>query len=108
MKKTSLLVALSLGILLTGCGQNKVSITDSDFGVESCNKYFRLMDCILENDKDETYTDEMRNAIREEVKVRQEEWKDLDKETLNVQCSNLISEFSQIENALNEIGCSAE
>ena len=106
MKKLWVLSLLSLVILLAGCSWGKkIDITDNNIDVESCNKYFEVMDCILENDKDTTYTEDMRNALREDVKVMQSEWEKLDEETLDETCRNELSKFEAIKSTLTEIGC---
>ena len=94
---------MSLAVLATGCTK-KVDITNNDLGVESCDRYFELMDCILEND-DEKYSEEMRNELREDVIAIQEEWKDLDKEFLDETCTAELEKFESISDSLNEIGC---
>ena len=104
MKKIWFLVGLSLIFCVYGCN-DKVDITDTDFSVESCDKYFELMECILENDNDQTYTKEMRDELRIKVKGIQEEWNELDEEELDKRCSEELSRFYQIEKQLDEIGC---
>ena len=106
MKKTTLLFALPLVVLVAWCWSNKIDITDTEFHVESCDKYFELMDCILENDDDETYSDEMRDELRQEVKDMQESWNSLNESELDEQCSSQLDNFKQIEDRLNEIWCS--
>lgn len=106
MKKSVFLLALPLVILVAWCWSNKIDITDTEFNVESCDKYFELMDCILENDNDETYSEEMRDELRQEVKDMQEEWNGMDEESLDEQCSSQLASFEEIEDRLEEIWCS--
>ena len=106
MKKTAFLLALPLVILLTWCWSNKIDITETEFNVESCDKYFELMDCILENDDDETYSDEMRDELRQEVKDMQESWNTEDEESLDEKCNSQLEVFEEIEDRLEEIWCS--
>jgi len=105
MKKLSFLFGLSLIILLSGCG-NKIDITDTDFDVESCDKYFELMECILENDKDETYSEDDRNELRQDIKDQQEEWSGLNEDELDYTCSTELAKFETIKDRLDEIWCS--
>lgn len=105
MKKSALLLALPLVILLAWCW-NKIDITDTNIEVESCNKYFELMDCILENDNDETYSEEDRNELRQSVKDMQSEWEWLDEDELDVQCTSQLAQFERISDRLDQIGCS--
>ena len=111
MKKFWFLIVVCLVFLVVGCSKKinvteKIDITDNNLNVESCDKYFKLMDCILENDSDERYTDEMRDQLRENVKSIQQEWEDFDKESLDEMCNAELSRFEAISDSLDEIGCS--
>ena len=105
MKKWLIFYVLPLILLVTGCGWNKIDITDTDFDVESCDKYFELVDCILENEEDETYSEDMRNELRQEVKDMQDSWNSYSEEELDNLCNNELSRFEAIESTLTEIGC---
>lgn len=107
MKKLWILGILPLVILLAGCSlwNKKIDITDNNIDVESCNKYFEIMDCILENDNDSTYDESTRNELREAVKVMQSEWENLDEESLDETCTAELDKFIKIQDSLNEIGC---
>lgn len=107
MKKICFLVCLSLIFFVSGC-DDKIIITDTDFDVKSCDRYFELMDCILENDDDKTYTKEMRDELRMKVKSIQEEWNELNEEELDERCTSELSRFYQIEEQLDEIWCPIE
>jgi hypothetical protein len=61
------------------------------------------MDCILENDDDETYSEEMRDELRAEVKAMQEDRNNLDDESLNEKCNSQLANFEEIEDRLEEI-----
>jgi len=106
MKKLAFISVLPLVILIAWCWKDKIDITDTNIDVETCDKYFELMDCIIENDWDENYTEEMRDELRQEVKDMQSEWELLDDDVLAEQCSNELSKFESIENRLEEIWCS--
>ena len=107
MKKISGLAALCIVLFTAGCSFNKkVDITDTGLEVESCNQYFSLMECILENEDDESYTPEKRDALREEIKELQAEWAELDEEELDNTCSAELAKFSVLEDSLAEIWCS--
>lgn len=107
MKKLWILSVLSIIILLAGCSlwNKKIDITDNNIDVESCNKYFEIMDCILENDNDTTYDEKTRNELREDVKVMQSEWEKLDEDSLDETCTTELNRFIEIKDALSEIGC---
>ena len=106
MKKSVFLLALPLVILVAWCWDNKIDITDTNINVETCDKYFELMDCILENDADENYTEEMRDELRANIKSMQEEWSTLDDEELADTCSTELAKYEKIEDRLEEIWCS--
>jgi hypothetical protein len=61
------------------------------------------MDCILENDDDETYSEGMRDELRQEVKDMQESWNTEDEETLDEKCNSQLAVFEEIEDRLEEI-----
>lgn len=105
MKKCAIFTILPLVWLIAGCGSNKIDITDTEFDVESCNKYFELVDCIFENDTDESYTEEMRDELRQEVKDMQGEWGDYSDEELDNICNSKLEVLKWIESKLNDIGC---
>ena len=107
MKKFVFLCVMSLVIIIAGCSK-KMDITDNNLNVESCDKYFELMDCVLINENDERYTTEMRDELREYVKSIQEEWESLDEETLDKKCSDELLKFETMSDRLNEIGCSMD
>ena len=106
MKKWVIISILPIIRVVGGCGSNKIDITDTDFDVESCDKYFELVDCILENDNDENYSEDMRNSLREEVKNMQNSWSGLSDNELDTLCSSELSRFESIDSTLNKIGCS--
>ena len=106
MKKFGLLAVLPLVLLVAGCGSNKIDITDTDIDVAQCDQYFELMECILENDTDASYTEEMRDELRANIKSMQEEWSTLDDEELADTCSTELAKYVKIEDRLEEIWCS--
>lgn len=106
MKKWIVFSILPAVLLVAGCGWNKIDITDTDFDVESCDRYFELVDCILNNDSDETYSPEMRDEIRQEVKNMQDGWNSYSDDELDSLCTAELDKFSSIESTLDEIGCS--
>ena len=109
MKKFSCLAALCVVLFTAGCSFNKkVDITDTGLEVESCNQYFSLMECILENESDDTYSPEKRDELREEIKELQASWAELDEETLDNTCSAELAKFSALKDSLAEIWCSID
>ena len=108
MKKAGLYAILSSVVFIAGCSfsNNKVDITETKFDVEACNKYFEVMDCILDNDSDASYSQAMRDSLREDVKMMQESWENLDESVLENTCNAELEKFSAIEDSLTEVGCS--
>ena len=106
MKKSAFLLALPVVILLSWCGSDKIDVTDTNIEVDVCNEYFELMDCILENDNDANYTEEMRDELRLKIKDMQTEWEWLDEEELSNKCSTELVKFESIEERLEAIWCS--
>lgn len=111
MKKITYLAFLFVVVFLIGCGskheeEEKIDITDTEFNVETCDKYFELMNCILENDSYEVYTEEMRNELRKLIKDMQTEWEWLDQEELHEKCNAELEKYGEIKDRLEEIWCS--
>lgn len=107
MKKFSCLAIIGIAVCVAGCSFNKkTDITDTGLDVESCNQYFSLMECILENEDNESYSDEKRDELRANIKELQAEWAELDEETLTKTCNAELAKFTALEKSLSEIGCS--
>ena len=111
MKRFCLFVCLSFIIFVAGCSQwsnKKIDITETAFSVDSCDRYFQLLDCILDKDSDETYTESDRLDIREQIKSMQEDWSGLDNDTLSENCSSELEKFStdEVKSELSKIWCS--
>lgn len=108
MKKVTLLTILPLILLVAWCSRfwgKKTDITSTKFDVESCNKYFKLMDCVLDKDSDISYTEEEREDIRKEVKSIQEQWALLDDEILAESCESELERFRSNGEAFAKIWC---
>lgn len=111
MKKVSLFACLLLVFLVVGCGwkaNKKVDITETSFNVASCDKYFKLLDCILENDDTIDYDDEDREELREYIKSMQEEWSGLSNNSLDGRCVTELNKFYDRVDQLTEIWCSLD
>ena len=107
MKKSALWIILPLVVLVAWClwGWDKTNITENKFEAESCNQYFEMMSCILDNANDESYSESLREDLRQDIISMQEERKNLDQETLSDTCSAELSRFDGIQDSLAEIGC---
>ena len=107
MKKTSFLLGLSLMLFISGCTGN-FDIIDTSFNVESCDKYFSLMKCVLENDKSEDWTKERREKLVQSIKDMQNEWNQLNEDELDERCTTELHRFELIKEQLDEIWCYIE
>lgn len=107
MKKTACLLALTLVIFIAWCwiSTNKINITDTEFHVESCDKYFELMDCILDNENNEERDQESRDVIRSDIKTLQNMWNNLDEKTLDDKCSSELENFNRYWEVLENVWC---
>ena len=114
MKKISFLVLLSLILLVVWCGKDEddidVTQTDFEYDVSVCDKYFKLVDCIIENDTEtrKNYSKEMIIELKMKIKEIQEDWKQLSEEELVKKCSDKLDMYIEIEDELNSFGCSAK
>lgn len=109
MKKLYCLLILFFSvILLAACKRKWVDITDTwfNYDVDVCDRYFKLVECIIDKDVNESYTKEMRNDLKKEIKVIQEEWKQLSEEDLVQKCSYELDRFKSEQSNITSIGCS--
>lgn len=109
MRKTPFLLLLSLLFLVTGCGK-KVDITDTGFeyDVKICDKYFELVECIIDKDTNVNYTKEIRTELKSEIKQMQEGWKQLSEEELTKKCTEELAKLEPIKDEMNAFGCSTK
>ena len=93
--------------MVTGCGK-KINITDTGFeyDVKICDKYFELVECIIDKDTNEKYTKEIRTELKSEIKQMQEEWKQLNEEDLTKKCTEELSKLEPMKENMNSFGCS--
>ena len=110
MKKILFLFTLVATIFVFGCGNKKTDIVNTDslktYNAESCNKYFEIVDCALENDWDDSRSDEMREELRQNIVEQQQSWSELDNDTIEENCKAALNNLYNIEDRLNEIWCS--
>lgn len=106
------LVILSLYAFISR--QNKdddveIDITDTGFqyDVAICDRYFKLVECIIDNDTNENWSHDMRIEFKSEVKKIQEDWKNLSEEELAKKCTDLLENFEKdlSKERLNSFGC---
>ena len=107
MKKLSFLLVLPLVLLVIGCWKDKVDITDTDFEyeVDVCDEYFELAECIIDNTKNEDWTEILKNDLRLEIKMQQDERKNLSEEQLTRNCSGMLDNILENSTELVELWC---
>ena len=113
MKKLSLLGVLLLIVIVAGCSwwskkEKESNVVKNEINVESCNNYFELVNCIIDNDTDTSYSEEDRQVIRDGVEDMRDSWASLDDDTLDEMCTKEISKFDSMKDYLAQIGCSLD
>lgn len=115
MKKIWLLWALLLVIFVAGCSwwskkesTEENNTPNTEIAVESCNTWFKLVNCIIDNDTDQTYSKEDRELIRQWVTDMRDSWKGLDEDTVEEMCNEELSKFDSMREYLSQIGCSLD
>ena len=114
MKKTlllilSVIIIISIVVLVI-CKKNKIDITDTwfDYDVKICDKYFELVECIIDKDANVNYTKEIRTELKGEIKQMQEGWKQLSEEELTKKCTEELAKLEPIEDEISAFGCSTK
>jgi len=69
--------------------------TGFEYNVAICDKYFELVECIIDRDTNENRTQEMRKEFKNDVKKIQEEWKQLTEEELTKKCTEVLRDFEE-------------
>lgn len=107
MKKLSFLLVLPLVLLVFWCWKDKVDITDTDFEyeVDVCDEYFELAECIIDNTKNEDWTENLKNDLRLEIKMQQDERKSLSEDQLTRNCSGMLDNILVNPTELIELWC---
>ena len=110
---TIFLLILSLVVFISfkNDDENDVEIdvrdTGFEYNVAICDKYFELVECIIDRDTNENRTQEMRKEFKNDVKKIQEEWKQLTEEELTKKCTEVLRDFEEglKHDNLNSFGC---
>ena len=89
-------------------GNIDVTQTDFVYKVDVCDRYFRLVECIIDKDSDVRFTRQMRIDLKNEVKLMQEKWKDFTEDELNNKCFEELAKFDNddMKNKLKSFWCS--
>ena len=114
MKKVAIIGLLPILFLIVWCWDKKVEITNTEslkeYKAESCDKYFEMVDCIIEKETDSSRTEEMRNELRQEIVDKQISRSGLDSSIIENNCKKELDGFYEtwVKNHLNEIWCSID
>lgn len=106
-----LILSLVVFISFKNDDENDVEIdvrdTGFEYNVDICDKYFELVECIVDRDTNENRTQEMRKEFKNDVKKIQEEWKQLTEEELTKKCTEILGDFKEglKHDNLNSFGC---
>lgn len=115
MKKLSLLWVLLLVVFVAGCSwwwKKENNIEKTKANIEVCDKYFDLVNCVIDNDTDTKYSQETRETIKEAVNDMRESWASLDDDSEAEMCSTELDklmkgfEWEEMTDYLANIGCS--
>ncbi len=87
----------------------EIDITDTGFeyDVAICDKYYKLVGCIIDNDHNQSWDQQMRQELKSQIKVVQEEWKQFNEEELVKKCTDELEKlkFKMTEKNLDSFGC---
>ncbi len=125
MKKLSLLLALCLFVLAAFLWlflfRNKdkkdseiidIDIRDTGFeyNVDICDKYFELVECIIDNDPNQAWDLHMKLELKSNFKNLQKEWRQLSEDDLIKKCTDELANFENLlkENNADSFGCLAK
>ncbi len=108
-----LILSLVVFISFKNDDENDVEIdvrdTGFEYNVAVCDKYFELVECIIDRDTNENRTQKMRKEFKNDVKKIQEEWRQLTEEELTKKCTEVLRDFEEglKHDNLNSFGCFA-
>lgn len=109
MKKFVLLGTLATIVFVAWCNtKTDTNLTSGDFEVESCNQYFQLASCILDNDPNEAYTPEVRADLKNTLQNAKNEWLEKENDELEWLCVENLNVFNWMDAELAEIWCNLD
>ena len=84
-----------------------VSETDFKYDVAICDKYFGLVECIINNDSNKVRNSQMKLELKSKFRDLQEEWKQLSENELAKKCTEEYEIYQKNlkENKLDTFGC---
>ena len=120
MKKLSLLVVLCLIVLAAflwlfifwkkdNTNLEDIDVTETwfEYNIAVCDKYFNLIECIIDNDPNENWDQQMKLETKAKVKEMQDEWKELDEDELIKKCTNALESYEKTlkDEGVDSFGC---
>jgi hypothetical protein len=111
MKKFMLLITLPIILIISWCwDEDDVSVTDFEYDVSACDKYFEIAECILNNAENPDWDKDLKNELRQMIKQQQEQWKQLSEKELVKNCTKWLANYDNKESRelLESLGCSLD
>ncbi|MDR2540820.1 MAG: hypothetical protein LBD11_03390 [Candidatus Peribacteria bacterium] len=106
MKKISLFGLLATSLVLVACGTTETPTTQDDFALADCNKYFEVLQCVLDN---QTGVSPEELADTQAAVVQQKEaWKALPEGELTEICTSSMDDIRANADIYASFGCSVE
>lgn len=100
------MLVLFYTFLLVWCWKSGISVQEPvfDYDVEICDKFFEVSNCIIDNTKNSSWTQEKKDDLRNAILLRQEQWKTLSRDQLEEECSSILSVLKNASD-LDELWC---
>lgn len=102
MKKISLFALLAWLLVIAGCGSSSEgdNSTTGEFSVDTCNKYFELMECTVKD-----LPEDQKESVLQDSNVIKEQWKALSEEELKPVCDTTWEQITSMADVYESIGC---
>ncbi|MDR0369779.1 MAG: DUF5339 family protein [Candidatus Peribacteria bacterium] len=103
MKKISLFVVLAGLLVIAGCGSSseKSNTTTGEFAVDTCNKYFELVECTIKD-----IPEDQKEIVLQDSEFVKEQWKALPEEELQPICDTTWEQVTSMADVYESLGCS--
>ena len=100
------MLVLFYTFLLVWCWKSEISAQEPvfDYDVDICDKFFEVSNCIIDNTKNSSWTQEKKDELRNAILLRQEQWKTLSRDQLEEECSSILSVLKNASD-LDELWC---
>lgn len=111
MKNTLLLIAAVSTLSLSACGSTATTDTttgsgaaadawSSTFGIESCDKYVKLMDCVISK-----IPADQQAATKQQYTDAMAAWKKLPADQLKQVCDTTVAQLDSMKDTYKSMGC---